>query len=627
MSSQTELIPISGCENPNRIGDLIFLPGLGGHPQETWHSQGKRDNNDFWPAWLGEGLPAVGVWSLKYEAKPFRWQGSTMSLVDLSSNVLHLLEAHGIGQRPIFWIAHSMGGLLLEQMLRRASDLGNPKWEPIAEQTKGIVSFGTPYNGSRLAAFIKNIGIIFPSLSVYELNANDPHLRDLNEWFRHYCLKKNMKITVYCEDKPTRGVMVVDKASADPGIAGVYPIPLPADHLEICRLKSREDYVYKNVKNLVSDCLENGQDTEQVTESNGEEYSNCSSTPKDQIPLKDTGAIITKNEPTIINTHGGNYIQNIYQTNITNVNKNYIANKTSKSLEFHRKILAVLFIFFVGHIALFTGSLVFLTIAYVNSRMDGISSQSQDNVFLPGIEEQNFNDIFTAFSTESNDFSINLGENSWVKLVILETNYLLINNHNQVVDDSLFPNYLMVYGFLTTSNSTFNSVTDNMGVLMKNVLSQGNTIDEVSLILGNFPNRHLQKLDFRLEGLRALDSFSEMSNSNKIFSAFPIGSNIPINPPMDNPGTLPGQETIGRPPGRKYMDKELQPPIIKDMSGVNLDKNCYTPPDPNTGQERKDGQENIDSIEHVKTKSVPEPSNVLALLFFLLFAVSKKNQK
>ena len=216
---------------------------------------------------------------------------------------------------------------------------------------------------------------------------------------------------------------------------------------------------------------------------------------------------------------------------------------------------------------------------------------------------------------------------SWEKLVILETNSLLIDNHNQIINDSLFPNYLMTYSFITTANSTFNSVTDNMGILMKNALNQGSIINDVSLILVNFPNRHLQKLDFRLEGLRALDSFSEMSNSNKIFSAFPIGSNIPINPPMDNPGTLPGQETIGLPNGRKYMDKELQPPIIKDMSGVNLDKNCCTPPDPNTGQERKDGQENIDSIEHVKTKSVPEPSNVLALLFFLLFAVSKKNQK
>ncbi len=623
MSSQTELIPISGCENPNRIVDLIFVHGLGGDPLKTWHPQGKRDKNNFWPTWLGEDLPETAVWSLKYKAEPFRWRGSTMSLVDRATNVLDALDSYEIGKRPIVFITHSMGGLLVKQMLRRASDLRNLKWKAIVEQTKGIVFFSTPHSGSDVANFIKCLRILAHSVSVDELQVNASPLCDLNDWFRYDCQERNMKMLVYCEELPTFGRVVVGKTSANPGILGVDPISLDADHISICHLKSRENFVYKNVKNFVSDCLENRQENNQVAESNTSGHSNLLSTIKGQVTPKDIDILIAKNDPRII--INGNYTQNTKIINNNTVNKTYVINKTSKSLEFHSKILAALSFVLVGHIALFTGSLVFLTIAYVSNRMDGISSQSQDNVFLAVIEEQNFNDIFTAFPTESNNISINSSRmDSWEKLVILETNSLLIDNHNQIINDSLFPNYLMTYSFITTANSTFNFVTDNMGILMKNALNQGYIINDVSLILVNFPNRHLQKLGFRREELMVLDSFAEGSNSNKIFSAFPVRSNIPINPRIDNLGMLPEEKTREVLNSIKYMDKKLNP-FIKYPSGVDSHENCCIPPDPNnTGQERKDGQENIDSIEPIKTKPVPEPSNVLALLIVAIITVIKK---
>lgn len=56
MSNPTGLIPISGCDNANRISDVIFVHGLGGDARGTWHPHGKSNDNDLWPAWLGEEL-------------------------------------------------------------------------------------------------------------------------------------------------------------------------------------------------------------------------------------------------------------------------------------------------------------------------------------------------------------------------------------------------------------------------------------------------------------------------------------------------------------------------------------------------------------------------------------------
>jgi hypothetical protein len=82
------LIKISGCENANRIADVIFVHGLGGNAWSTWHPQELYDDN-FWPAWLGKELSDFGIWSFGYAAEAFEWKGATMPLFDQASNLLH----------------------------------------------------------------------------------------------------------------------------------------------------------------------------------------------------------------------------------------------------------------------------------------------------------------------------------------------------------------------------------------------------------------------------------------------------------------------------------------------------------------------------------------------------------
>ncbi len=256
MSENTQLIPIIGTENQNRIADIIFVHGLGGEALETWHPKGKKEAKNSWLTWLGEDFNDIGIWSVAYEVDPLRWKGSTMPLADRATNIINLLDIYEIGERPLIFITHSMGGLLVKQLLRHAYDYGNPSWKRIVENTRGIVFLSTPHSGSDIANWVQYIGgILGTSVSVEELKANDPRLRELNTVYRNHPQLKNISIIVYCENEKTSGVLVVNKTSADPGKEGVTPIPLDENHITIAKPQSKQSLVYLGVKKFIKDCL------------------------------------------------------------------------------------------------------------------------------------------------------------------------------------------------------------------------------------------------------------------------------------------------------------------------------------------------------------------------------------
>jgi hypothetical protein len=242
---------ISGCDNPNRLGDIIFIHGLMGHPCDTWHS-GKGDTEDFWPAWLGEELPELGIWSLGYEIEPLAWKENTMPLVERATNTLALLEAYDIGDRPLIFITHSMGGLLAKQMLLHAYDFGSQKWKAIVEQTKGIVYLSTPHSGADFTNWVNYIGnLLGNSINIKELQANHLRLRELNLLYRNHQNLSKIPIEVYCEKLKTYGILIVNEASADPGIPGVKTIPIDENHISISRPTSKDNLLYLRVKRFI----------------------------------------------------------------------------------------------------------------------------------------------------------------------------------------------------------------------------------------------------------------------------------------------------------------------------------------------------------------------------------------
>jgi pimeloyl-ACP methyl ester carboxylesterase len=253
----SELIPVANTDDAGRVGDVVFVHGLGGNPREYWMADTNRPET-FWPAWIGEDVPNAGVWSLGYDAAKFAWQGTAMPLFDRAKNALALLDADEIGGRPIVFITHSMGGLLVKQMIQHGLTLGDPRWRAITDQTRGVCFIATPHSGADLANYVKFLAKFLATIAVEDLKANDPQLRGLNEWYRNHAFTR-FKTEVYCEKKVTGwkglGVIVVDDRSADPGLPGVSPVPLDEDHLSICKPASRESLLYKRVRRFVKECL------------------------------------------------------------------------------------------------------------------------------------------------------------------------------------------------------------------------------------------------------------------------------------------------------------------------------------------------------------------------------------
>src|SRR5262249_38465893 len=71
---------------------------------------------------------------------------------------------------------------------------------------------------------------------------------------------KGLKIStqVFYETRPAALglVSIVDESSADPGIGGVHPIPVAADHFAICKLPKPDNWIFKSVVNFVSACVQ-----------------------------------------------------------------------------------------------------------------------------------------------------------------------------------------------------------------------------------------------------------------------------------------------------------------------------------------------------------------------------------
>jgi pimeloyl-ACP methyl ester carboxylesterase len=260
-----ELVRVSGCDNPRRRGDVVFVHGLNGDPGDYWGGPGSH-----WPTWLGEDLPDVGIWSLGYEnaaLKPRRLslarlvlqRGFAMPLLDRAKNVLLRLGLEQLGERPLVFITHSMGGLLVKQMLRTANDSTDPKWKGILDQTRGICFIATPHIGSDLAKWACYFrALLGMNISVDELQPHQPTLRDLNQWYRDFVAREqvNIKTVSFYEMKPLSGVgLVVEQGDADPGVphAGLYP--LDDDHRSICKPTSKKTELHLHSLNFIHNCL------------------------------------------------------------------------------------------------------------------------------------------------------------------------------------------------------------------------------------------------------------------------------------------------------------------------------------------------------------------------------------
>ena len=185
--------------------DLVFVHGLQGHPRKTWqssltpqqHTSGhnpfkrwrdqRRDKEGagvFWPADLiPQDFPELRVLTYGYDSKITGYYASSKSkngIFDHGNSLLNALsrERTKLANRPIIFVAHSLGGLVVKQALVEARKrISSSHIHDIYTSARAVIFFGTPHRGSDSASW----GLMASNLAkAAQMDVNDAILRELD---------------------------------------------------------------------------------------------------------------------------------------------------------------------------------------------------------------------------------------------------------------------------------------------------------------------------------------------------------------------------------------------------------------------------------------------------------------
>lgn len=233
--------------------DVIFIHGLTGSAKETWTD---RNGKVFWPEWLSQNTDHLAIHSITYPASLFvKWAKKEMDMFERARNVLEVLAGRQVGNKPIIFVTHSLGGVLAKIILRKAVESEDDDCKLIAASTQLMMFLSTPHKGATLASVFD----VLPKASkqIKLLGNETGFLDDLNEQYRKYANSRNDLSTVsYYEKHSTKGLaVVVTRESADPGVAGCEPVAMDRDHINICKPLDKDDLVYLGVKRHIENVV------------------------------------------------------------------------------------------------------------------------------------------------------------------------------------------------------------------------------------------------------------------------------------------------------------------------------------------------------------------------------------
>lgn len=256
--------------------DVLFIHGILGAAFKTWRQKDRyildekdMDNSDddyteCWPkSWLAADCPNIRVLSVEYDTHLSDWmskcpvENQRQSLANRSRELLKMLQQAGVGQRPVVWIAHSMGGLLVKKMLLDAAE--DPDMQDLLKNTEGILFYSVPHRGTFMAEYSVNVRyLLFPSIEVRELCKDSPTLRNLNENFLDMAKEMEIKVLSFAETVPTNigpmiNILVVPTQSADLGIGEL--IEVDVDHLNICKPEKKDSFLYRRSLQFIQEAL------------------------------------------------------------------------------------------------------------------------------------------------------------------------------------------------------------------------------------------------------------------------------------------------------------------------------------------------------------------------------------
>ncbi|KAH7395584.1 hypothetical protein BKA64DRAFT_643405 [Cadophora sp. MPI-SDFR-AT-0126] len=271
--------------HPDAKVDIVLVHGLNGNPRNTWTAP----NGVFWPSQL---LPAAlknyqaRILVYGYNADVYTFGsskgGPSSDMIHqhaqtLLANLALERKSEEVGEHPIIWVAHSLGGILVKRALELSFDLqGNhdDDLRSIFVSTFGVIFLGTPHTGADPAKW----GLILQGMVnamvpkklfethsqlVKTLQSNNEILQNIN--LRFLDLYPNrLRICMVHEGHPTdlKGTkhLIVDQTAASPQLPDVQYFGIEATHSGMCKFESKNAPGFTNVsvtlRSWVQECPE-----------------------------------------------------------------------------------------------------------------------------------------------------------------------------------------------------------------------------------------------------------------------------------------------------------------------------------------------------------------------------------
>ncbi|KAI3325835.1 ankyrin [Xylariaceae sp. AK1471] len=291
------------------IVDICFVHGFTGHPERTWRSKKRAKNlkepnkksmkraklgqffsnsrpsidiittNDtisdmpeftYWPRdLLPDIIPPARVLTFGYDTNVrHSLQGpiSQNRLSDHAGDFLVALEdcRRQNPLRPLIFIAHSLGGLLVKDTLRisKSHEHSQPDLWSIYESTTNLFFFGTPHAGAdprntlhrALTNLTKALGFQVNKEIVQTLMPGAERSKLLAEDFLRWTSERGWAIYTFQEElaHSALGAKIVEDSSSsisDPHHERI--VHIRADHVDMCRFSSADDPEFRKISSAL----------------------------------------------------------------------------------------------------------------------------------------------------------------------------------------------------------------------------------------------------------------------------------------------------------------------------------------------------------------------------------------
>ena len=264
------LTAVANTENESRKMDVIFTHGLGGGSHSTWTFQGDSQNDEFfWPKELGDTNEQLGIWTIGYAAGFTNLGDPGMLIEKRARNIGIQLTNRGLGNRPVVFVTHGMGGLIVKSLIVANAVLNEEPQSKLVNRIHGVVFCGTPHRGSAFATAAGILAVVVGGAQqhVKEMEMNTERLDLDHDKFLAWQKRRPIMIETYAEGLPLKKKkrigrpiplgLVVPRASANPGIGAVKDVD--ADHLSLVKPSPNilpiYDMVFLGVKSFVESAI------------------------------------------------------------------------------------------------------------------------------------------------------------------------------------------------------------------------------------------------------------------------------------------------------------------------------------------------------------------------------------